>query len=186
MVAGVAWVALLGVGFGALLHEAYQPVPSGGEAALFPANPGVALDPRQPTLVLFAHPQCPCTKASLDELDQLRVQTHDGLAVTIVFTHPPGVAPGWENGALLTLAERMRGIRIVLDRGGTIAHAFGVTGSGHVLVYARTGRLLFSGGITPARGHEGDNAGSDAIADLMNGRIPPNVIREPVFGCTLL
>jgi hypothetical protein len=46
--------------------------------------------------------------------------------------------------------------------------------------------LLFSGGITPARGHEGDSAGSDAIVELVKGRIPSNVIREPVFGCTLL
>ena len=185
-VRGVEWIALLIAGFGILMHEAYQPVRSTGPAATFPANPAVALDPQQPTLVLFAHPQCPCTTATLDNLDQLRTQANDGLAVTVVFTLPPGVPPGWEKGKLLRMAERMRGIRIVVDRGGSIARAFGVIGSGHVLVYARTGRLLFSGGITPARGHEGDNAGSDAIVELTKGHVPPNVIHEPVFGCTLL
>jgi hypothetical protein len=186
IVAGLVWLALLFAGFGALLHEAYQAVPPAALVASFPKNSPLALDPKQPTLLLFAHPQCPCTRATFEELDQLRAQTNDGLAVTIVFTLPPHTPPGWEKGALLTAAEKMPRIRIVLDQGGVLAQAFHVIGSGHVLVYAPTGRLLFSGGITPSRGHEGDSPGRDAIVELVRGEPASAVIQKPVFGCALL
>jgi len=186
LVAGLVWLALLWAGFGALLHEAYQPVPLTSLVTSFPQNSPLALDPKQPTLLLFAHPQCPCTRATFEELDQLRAQTNDGLAVTLIFTLPPHTPPGWEKGTLLTAAEKMRGIRIVLDQGGTLAQAFHVIGSGHVLVYAPTGRLLFSGGITPSRGHEGDSPGRDAIVKLVRGEPASTVIQKPVFGCVLL
>jgi hypothetical protein len=186
VVIGLIWVALLFVGFRVMMQEAYQAVPPAALVASFPAHSPIALDPRQPTLLLFVHPQCPCTKATFDELDQLRVQTNNGLAVTLVFTVPPNTPPKWEKGDLLTLAEKMAGIRIILDEGGALAHAFHVIGSGHVLVYAPSGRLLFSGGITPSRGHEGDSPGRDAIVQLIKGNPAPQVIQKPVFGCALL
>jgi glyoxylase-like metal-dependent hydrolase (beta-lactamase superfamily II) len=42
--------------------------------------------------------------------------------------------------------------------------------SGHVLVYDRSGKLLFSGGIAGARGQEGDNTGSAAASELSLGK----------------
>ena len=36
---------------------------------------------------------------------------------------------------------------------------FGAETSGQTLLYDRDGRLLFSGGTTGSRGHDGDNAG---------------------------
>ena len=41
--------------------------------------------------------------------------------------------------------------------------------SGQVVVYDAKGALLFSGGITAARGHMGDNAGRDRITALLRG-----------------
>ncbi len=174
------------VGFLALRHEAYFPAPEMAIGPTFPVNSLLALDSHRPTLMLFVHPQCPCTKATFDELDELRLQTNDRLAVTIVFTIPANVPTGWEKGELLTMAEKMQGIHVVLDPGGSLAGEFHVLGSGHVLVYSSAGRLLFSGGITPSRGHEGDSAGRSAIVQLTKGPAPPKAIREPVFGCTLL
>jgi hypothetical protein len=52
-------------------------------------------------------------------------------------------------------------------------------------LYAPTGKLLFSGGITASRGHEGDNVGRSAIVSfILNGHAPVN--HTPVFGCSLL
>ena len=46
------------------------------------------------------------------------------------------------------------------------------------------GSLVFSGGITAARGHEGDNHGRSAIEDhLLHGGA--RVAHTPVFGCDL-
>jgi hypothetical protein len=74
---------------------------------------------------------------------------------------------------------------VIRDQGGVEARRFDVEGSGHVLLYAPSGKLLFSGGITPSRGHEGDNAGRSAIVSLiLRGHAP--VDHTPVFGCSLL
>jgi hypothetical protein len=70
------------------------------------------------------------------------------------------------------------------DRGGGEARRFGVATSGHVLLYDAQGRLTYSGGITSARGHRGDNYGRDAVLAQILGKErdrPGN----PVFGCPL-
>ncbi len=48
----------------------------------------------------------------------------------------------------------------------------------------RSGTLLFSGGITGARGHAGDNAGRAAIVALLN-QLNPATTATNVFGCSL-
>jgi hypothetical protein len=44
--------------------------------------------------------------------------------------------------------------------------------------------LLFQGGITASRGHEGENAGENAIVAIVNGRAAPQN-KTLVFGCAL-
>jgi hypothetical protein len=56
--------------------------------------------------------------------------------------------------------------------------------SGAVLLYSSDGKLLFQGGITPARGHQGDSFGRQRILALLDGDAPDR--RDaPVFGCAL-
>ena len=52
-------------------------------------------------------------------------------------------------------------------------------------LYDAGGQLRFSGGITPARGHAGDNAGRSAIVALVESASSAPV-ETPVFGCSLL
>jgi hypothetical protein len=47
-----------------------------------------------------------------------------------------------------------------------------------------SGSLVFSGGISDARGHEGDNPGRTALMAILTGGHPA-AIRTPVFGCYL-
>jgi hypothetical protein len=75
-------------------------------------------------------------------------------------------------------------VRVAPDRNGVEARRFGAGTSGHVVIYGGDGRLLFSGGITGARGHVGDNVGLErAIASLRADS--PTCARSPVFGCLL-
>jgi hypothetical protein len=135
--------------------------------------------------VLFGHPHCPCTQASLHELRVLLAETRNNVSVIVVFIIPDGVPAGWEQGDLWNAATTMPGLRIIRDQGGREARQFGVAGSGHVLLYAPSGKLLFSGGITASRGHEGDNLGRFTVVSLiLNGHA--SVRRTPVFGCSLL
>jgi hypothetical protein len=66
-----------------------------------------------------------------------------------------------------------------------LARRFAAMTSGHALLYGPNGHLLFSGGITFARGHSGDNPGCDAVIALIT--TGENESRTAaVFGCSLL
>jgi len=52
------------------------------------------------------------------------------------------------------------------------------------VVYDPSGRLLFRGGITSARGHAGDNAGRSAIVAAVEANDPARMA-TPTFGCEL-
>jgi hypothetical protein len=52
-----------------------------------------------------------------------------------------------------------------------------------VVLYNAAGALLFSGGITAARGHEGDNAGREMVLAHLAANDAGR--RAPVFGCPL-
>jgi hypothetical protein len=155
------------------------------QMALFPPNCALQLASDKPTLVLFAHPHCPCTRASLHELDALLVQTQNRVSPIVVFSIPDGVPAGWEQGELWNSATSIPGLHVIRDPGGREAHRFHVEGSGHVLLYAPSGQLLFSGGITGSRGHQGDNVGRSAVVSfILEGQ--ESVRQTPVFGCSLL
>ena len=52
------------------------------------------------------------------------------------------------------------------------------------VLYDIQGRLLFSGGITSARGHEGDSAGLQRISSLLRtGKADRS--DAPVYGCSM-
>ena len=185
LVAGLVWIAVLAAGFFGLAREEFTPVEGAAARPAFPARSALTLAADVPTLILFAHPHCPCTRASLRDLAGLLASLPHRVAVMVVFTLPPGVPPHWERGALWQEAAAIPGTRVVTDQDGREAGRFGVKGSGHVLLYQPSGQLVFSGGITPSRGHEGDNPGRAAIISLvLRGRSPVN--RTPVYGCPLL
>jgi len=168
-----------------LVREEFTPVEALPPVTAFPQGSAIHLVSDKPTLLFFAHPLCPCTRASLHELDGLLADTGNKISVIMVFTIPDGIPPDWEQGDLWKAAANIPGLRILRDPGGQEARRFDVKGSGHTLLYSPTGKLLFSGGITPSRGHEGDNPGRSAIVSLvLTGHAL--VDHTPVFGCSLL
>jgi hypothetical protein len=183
--AGALWVLGVVTGFLILAHEEFTPVKASPQVALFPRSSALKLVSDKPTLALFAHPHCPCTRASLHELDSLLAQAQNRVSAIVVFIIPDGVPAGWEKGDLWNEAATIPGLRVIRDLGGREAHQFDVEGSGHVLLFASSGKLLFSGGITSSRGHEGDNAGLTAVVSfILDGHA--SVSQTPVFGCSLL
>ncbi len=183
--AGLVWIAILTTGFFSLAREEWTPVAGAAAQPTFPPHSALALAPDVPTLILFIHPHCPCTRASMHELAELMVGLPHKVAATVVFTLPEGVGPHWEQGELWQEAATIPGVRVTTDRDGVEANRFGVKGSGHVLLYRPSGELVFSGGITPSRGHEGDNPGRSAVVGLvLRGHSPAD--HTPVFGCPLL
>ena len=136
------------------------------------------------TLLLFAHPRCACTRASLAELARIMARFHDRLEARVVFWLPRGAPEGWDSGDLWTSAARIPGVLVVRDVEGREASRFAAGTSGEAILYDREGRLLFAGGITPARAHEGNSFGQERIAALLTTGAADRA-DAPVFGCAL-
>jgi hypothetical protein len=130
------------------------------EAAVAAAAPAKSA---KPTLLMFVHPRCPCSRASLAELAQVLARRPGRADVRILMMRPDGTDAGWEQTPTRAFASRIAGATVETDAAGTAAGRFGAATSGQVLLYAADGRLAFAGGITGGRGHAGDNAGRQAL-----------------------
>jgi hypothetical protein len=181
----LAWLALVGAGFGVLLDYQNASGSIGCTPSAWPLGTAVALDPKRDTLIMFAHPQCSCTEASVEELNRLLAVFHDRVAAQIWFFQPAGSPPDWTHSGLCRSAAAIPGVTIQADPDGRQARRFGAATSGFVVLYDPNGKLLFDGGITGSRGHAGDNAGANAVASLLAGR-QPGLRQTPVYGCSLL
>jgi hypothetical protein len=138
----------------------------------------------RPTVVMLAHPLCDCTRASLAELAEALGRTPVKPKTYVVFLKPTSMPDGWEQSGLWKSAEQLPDTTIVRDDDGLEAERFGALTSGQTMVYDAQGALRFSGGITGARAHEGDNAGRSAVVALLNA-LPNNHAATHVYGCSL-
>jgi hypothetical protein len=184
-----AVVAVLWVGavLGGLAAMARYEFTSGGDSAApghWPAQSGLARTTGQETLLVFAHPKCPCTVATFDELSKVMSKAGQSTNVQVVFFKPTGADPEWIDTPSMHQAAAIPGVTVVVDEGGKEAELFHALTSGRTLLYRAGGELVFDGGITAARGHAGDNAGATALAALLAA--PSSVpTGAPVFGCSL-
>jgi hypothetical protein len=102
----------------------------------------------------------------------------------VLFVKPSDFADGWEKTDLLASASAIPDVTVVRDDEGVEAVRFHAATSGQTMLYDARGKLLFSGGITSARGHEGDNAGRAAIVSLLTTD-ESSESGTPVYGCPL-
>lgn len=148
------------------------------EASLAHFHPGL------PHLVMFLHPRCPCSRATLGELEQLVAHCQGAFSSQVWFIQPEGTDVDWVKTDLWHAAAAIPGVEVCIDPDGAEARRFHALTSGLTLLYDADGGLIFQGGITLARGHAGDNPGRDAIEGLLKQKIT-HVPSTPVFGCAL-
>lgn len=184
IIVGVIWLAVIGVCMAFIEQYANAPGEAGTPPDRWPAESKIPRDPRQPTLILFAHPKCSCTRATMGELDSLMARVQGRVNAQVWFLKPDGTEASWTNSVLWSEAAAIPGVTVHEDRSGREAELFHAETSGQTLLYGRDGKLMFQGGITVARGHSGDNAGRSAIYALLTGEVT-NQIQTPVFGCSL-
>lgn len=160
-----------------------------GEASALRAWPAaslLALAPDVPTLLFFAHPKCPCTRAGLSELRALMSRFAGRVHAYVVFLHPNGTAADWLQTDIWSEAASIEGATLFDDQEGREADLFDARTSGQVYLFAAQGALLFNSGITPARGHEGDSLERDALIALLdNTPTRQTTIAGPVYGCSM-
>jgi hypothetical protein len=178
------WSATVGGGAWALLRHASTPGAVADPPATWPAESRIARVPGLPTLLVFAHPQCACTRATFEELSRLLAQVPDRATASVLFARPAGAPASWLQSDIWAAAAAIPGVRAMADENETEAQRFGVATSGETMLYAADGTLVFHGGITGARGHAGDNAGRSTLTALLAGRTSERP-DTPVFGCAL-
>jgi hypothetical protein len=181
--AAAAW--LLGLAFGLQRLAAFEnrPGPDSPFAAAWPTD-APTLNSAGYTLAIFLHPKCSCSTATVAELDE--IMAHDNNTIhAYVFAELPENAPAdWQSAGLIASAKTIPHVTIVQDKNCHFADEFGARTSGQTELFDSTGKCVFSGGITPSRGHEGDSAGKSAIEAIVTGQTT-TVPGTPVFGCSL-
>lgn len=181
-VVAVLWLAVCVAGLASLWRYKTTPAADGVPPPRWPEASAIARVSDRPTLVMLVHPRCPCSRASLSELNQVMQRAGDATAA-VVFVRPEGTSDDWVHGETWERAHEIPRTTVLVDRGGVEARRFRIASSGHTLLYGADGALLFSGGVTGARGHEGDNAGRRTLLAALGaaGRAGGS----PVFGCAL-
>lgn len=187
----IGWVVAVGgvwlwsTGYGFTTYEASDRFANNA----WPHHSNLTLANDRPTLLFFMHPRCPCTRASIRELEKLL--TGQGLTPQqqpksiIVASLPSKASEQWRDTFTIERAASLPHATLVWDADGIESGRFGAVASGTVMVYAPNGMRLFAGGITASRGHEGDNAGSDRVRAILaqDNRSPQE--STPTFGCRL-
>jgi hypothetical protein len=179
-----AWVLMIGVGLDLLWDYENAPGLTAAPPSHWPPDSHIHLAPDRATLIMLAHPQCPCSRASVGELARLMAQTQGRVTAYVLFLKPAGSSDDWEKTDLWQSAASIPGVNVVVDDDGVEARCFHALTSGQTVLYDAAGRLLFSGGITGSRGHSGDNAGRSAIVSRLNTGEAERA-ETFVFGCPL-
>ena len=179
------WACAVLACFAALERHANQRGTVSPLGATWPVGSVLKPGSDKATALIFAHPKCPCTQASIQEFQRIEARHVGAFDTVVLFTVPASDHEDWRSTRLVQQARNLRSAHIFFDPGGREASLFNAAVSGQVLLFAPDGHLLYSGGVTPARGHEGDNAGQAAFERALTHLDDP-AVSFPVFGCGLI
>lgn len=137
---------------------------------------GVATPPKGEDLraVMLVHPDCPCTEASLNLYLNAVNKTKSPLKTLIVI---PGPSRSSRN---ITLARTIPNSQLKFLSAEDISKQYGISTSGHLLVWNGQ-KLVFSGGVTDARGEEVAAGAFDELTAVLGSTKAAG--ETPVFGC---
>ncbi|WP_428386726.1 hypothetical protein [Mucisphaera sp.] len=187
---GMVWLLLVATGWAALNGYMSEAGDVGVVPGVWPVGVVEGLDDGGLRTLVFLHPHCPCSVATLATVKEVWGEEGAGALVIVVVDLGEG-DPGWRGTGLVRDALGVDGAEVVFDEGAEIARRFGALTSGHVLVYDGAGALVFSGGVTPWRGHVGPSGGKRSLRLLMAGagdgtaEVTEVGASAEVYGCPL-
>src|SRR5262245_46469641 len=103
------WFAGICYGAVKLLNYNFTPAPPPHASAVWPPDSSLVAQPSKFTLVMVAHPQCPCTEATLSELEIIMARFHDRLRAEVLFIQPEGMTEDWVKSKLWKHAATIPG-----------------------------------------------------------------------------
>ncbi|UUO05231.1 hypothetical protein M4951_17835 [Blastopirellula sp. J2-11] len=182
----VGWGVAICAAWWSMTAYSYQIDGEAQSIAAWPSDSNLTLADDRPTVLLFLHPRCPCSAASLTELEQAISDTPAARKprVLVIATVPTQYDDQWTGASNVERGKRLPNASVVFDIGGVESNKFGVASSGHVMAFASSGDLLFTGGVTESRGHAGNNVGRASLVNALTGAAFPTA-KPPVFGCRL-
>lgn len=178
-----AWSALVGLSMGTLYFHGSAASRTRAPVVGWPAATTLRRVTGLPTLVMAAHPLCPCTRASLGELNVIMNRAHGRVKAYALFIQPSGVDDDWSSDSTRRAAE-IPDLESIIDTDGAESSRFHLSVSGEMALFDAEGRLVFHGGITSSRGHAGDNGGRALVSAWLEDHHAPGD-SHPVFGCAL-
>src|SRR5918911_4341156 len=136
---------LFAVSIGLWLLWGYENTPGVGAEPprQWPADSRIQRATDRATLVMLAHPHCPCTRASIGELARLMTQAQGRVTAYVLFIKPSGSPGDWEKTDLWASAAAIPGVSVVADDEGVEARRFHALTSGQTVLYDTEGKLLF-------------------------------------------
>jgi hypothetical protein len=194
------WLAAVVWLFGQMMGYESQPAPAAVVAQSWPDQTAAQRISGKYSLVVFIHPHCPCSRATLDTISRLITHHEKVLSTTLFFVLPDDVSRDWAKTDLYQRAQELVSAGVKIDSAAIEANRFGGTTSGQALLYSPNGSLVFSGGLTDARGKFGESAsewqinslllGDKAQGKNLNVYLDKNLATSmaknlPVYGCAL-
>src|SRR5262245_49977491 len=115
LLAPAIWLAVMATGFYVLVDYETTPGARGTAPSHWPADSSVPRDPERLTLVMLAHPRCPCTRASVGELAEIMAKHGDRISAHVVFFKPEHGGKEWEDTELYRQVEAIPGVQVHVD-----------------------------------------------------------------------
>lgn len=179
----IGWCAALLLVWNQLLAHTYRPANTPGAVAAWPVI-DQQFDSTGVNILVFAHPFCPCTRATLAELEDSLQRASPELKVTIVFITAGLSADDVDRSATVAAAKQFPRVALQFDPSADMAKLFGASVSGEVFVFDAAGNRVFHGGITAGRGHRGHSVSKEAFEQVIRGKYE-GAGEFPLFGCRL-
>ncbi|MBX9655628.1 hypothetical protein K2Y11_18585 [bacterium] len=180
----MGWSACILFALGMSLDFTWRAGEAGNPPAHWPNEIAVLQSSQKPLVLVFLHPQCPCSRATLDELALAMAHTRGRFHYVAIFEHPEGRSDEWTKAELWKRAEAIPGLSLIDDDHGKLVRSVNARTSGDTVIYSPEGLLLFHGGLTPGRDHRGANPGR-AFLESWSEKSSGEPVTAPVFGCPL-
>lgn len=177
------WIFVILAGVSALARFAYVPGDAANAPKSWPILTRLPAPANRPEILVFLHPKCGCSQATLRNLETMLPEIGEKAVVKLVL-NDLGDPKLLEESRAFSTAKTLKNITLVVDHNGFETNAFEVKTSGQVMLYDESGRLVFAGGLTPFRGHEGVSEGELSIVKWLNQR-DMTWKTTSVFGCAM-
>jgi hypothetical protein len=171
---GSLWLASVIIALALVTNHDFAAGAAGPSLTQWPTQSHVPFSDHNYSLVMFAHPRCPCTHTRLEELARLATRHPNIVTPRVVFIKPAGADTSWEQTDQWSTASTFPSMRVLRHLDGTGTRLFHAQTSHHTLLFGSSGELLLAPALRlPA-----------AKLEAMPGKAAsiPNTRETPAYG----